>query len=77
MSVTINDGQLAATFDQTTEPISLRSPDGRFLGTFLPRLPNEPDIDFAEIEREIADPNTKWHTAEEVMARLQELKCSR
>ena len=74
MSVTINDGQLAATFGQTTEPISLRTPDGRFLGMFTPRLPNEPDIDYEELAREAADPNTKWYTAAEVMARLQELK---
>ena len=74
MSVTINDGQLAATLDQVRGPVQVRSADGRILGVFTPWLP--PGVTEEELQREAADHSGRHYTAEEVMARLRELRCS-
>ncbi|WP_020471838.1 hypothetical protein [Zavarzinella formosa] len=75
MSVTIADGQLAAIFARVAGPVEVRSPDGRVLGMFTPQSA-EPVVSPEEIERLLADPKTRWHTVEEVQARLRELRCS-
>ena len=76
MSITLTDG-LADEFGRADEPVEVRAPDGRLLGTFTPakRLP-EPDISEEELRR-LEDPNSgKWYTAAEVEAKLRELRCS-
>ena len=63
MSITITD-DLADEFGRAGEPVEVRAPDGRVLGTFTPRLP-EPDISEEEMQR-LEDPNSgKWYTAAE------------
>jgi hypothetical protein len=76
MSITIT-GELADEFGRADEPVEIRAPDGRLLGTFTPtaRLP-EPEISEEEL-RELEDPKKgKWYTAAEVEAKLRELRCS-
>ncbi len=73
MSITITD-DLADEFGKAGEPVEVRGPDGRLLGTFLPRYPGEPDISEEEMQR-LEDPTTgKWYTGEEVEAKLRELR---
>jgi hypothetical protein len=78
MSITITDEAAAAALATAKGPQELRGPDGRLLGQFMPaprpgmRFP-ELGITDEELERIQNDPNTKWYTAEEVMARLREL----
>lgn len=76
MSITITS-DLADEFGRAGEPVEIRAPDGRILGTFTPvRRPPEPDISEEEMQR-LEDPNTgKWYTAVEVAAKLRELRCS-
>jgi hypothetical protein len=60
----------------------LRSPDGRFLGQFIPAESSadyfpEFGITYSELRRQINDPSTKRCTPEQVMARLREIdRCS-
>ena len=73
MSITITD-DLAGEFGRAAEPVEVRAPDGRLLGTFLPRHPSEPDISEEEMRR-LEDPTTgKWYTAAEIEAKLRELR---
>jgi len=57
----------------------LCAPDGRVLGQFVPVEPSKkmsfPEFGMTdeELDRIENDPNQKWYTAEEVMARLREL----
>ena len=75
MSITIT-GALADEFGRAGEPVEVRAPDGRVLGTFTPRPP-EPDISEEELQRLENDTTGKWYTAAEVEAKLRELRCSR
>lgn len=76
MSITITGG-LADEFGRAGEPIELRGPDGRILGTFTPvKRPPEPDISEEELQRIENDKTGKWYTAAEVEAKLRELRCS-
>jgi len=80
MTLTIPDPSIAATFaDATGFGVEVRGPDGRLLGRFTPAP--RPGMSFpelgvtdAELDREIADPNTQWVTAEVVNARMRELR---
>jgi hypothetical protein len=79
MSVTIHDEATAATLGQTVGvEVEVYGPDGRLLGRFTPAP--RPGVSFPELgvtddelEREIRDPNVKWYTGEEVMARLRQI----
>ena len=82
MSILIRDEPTVAVLANVTEPEDVRAPDGRLLGQFIPAP--KPKMSFPEfgvtdeeLERELNDPNTKWVTPEEVMARLREIdRCS-
>jgi len=80
MSFVINDPTAVHTFATTKDPIELKAPDGRVLGQFVPVDPSKkmsfPEFGMTdeEILREDNDPNTKWHTADEVMERLRQLR---
>jgi len=74
MSITIT-GVLADEFGRADEPVEIRAPDGRVLGTFTPatRFP-EPNMSEEEL-RQLEDPATdKWYTAAEVEAKLREVR---
>ncbi len=80
MAVTIRDENSVAVLAATTGvEVEIRGPDGLLLGYFTPAP--RPGMSFpelgipdAEIDRLIADPNTKWVSGEEVMARLNSLR---
>lgn len=73
MSITIT-AELVGSFATAREAVAVRGPDGYLLGTFLPRWPGEPDISEEEQQRLENDPNVKCYTAEEVEAKLRELR---
>jgi hypothetical protein len=79
MSVQIHDAKAVAVLALATAPVELRAPDGRVLGQFVPVEPSKrmsfPEFGMTdeELERLDNDPNQKWYTADEVMARLREL----
>jgi hypothetical protein len=76
MSITIT-GELADEFGRADEPVEVRAPDGRVLGTFTPAKPlPEPDISEEELQRIENDTTGKWYTAAEVEAKLRALRCS-
>jgi hypothetical protein len=76
MSITIT-GELADEFGRVGEPVEIRAPDGRVLGTFMPvKHPPIPDISEEELQRIENDTTGKWYTAAEVEAKLRELRCS-
>jgi hypothetical protein len=79
MSIIIADQQTAALLQTANGPAEVRTADGGLLGKFIPAP--RPGLSFPEIgltdeelERRVNDPNATWHTAEEVMARLRELR---
>lgn len=80
MTVTIPDETIAATFAAVTGVgVEVRGPDGVLLGWLTPAP--RPGMSFPELgvtdeelDREIADPNTQWVTAEQVNARMRELR---
>ena len=82
MSILIRDEPTVADFVSATEPEDVRGPDGRLLGQFIPApkpkmsMP-ECGLTDEELDRRLNDPNAKWYTPEEVMARLREIdRCS-
>ena len=80
MTLTIPDQSIAATFaDATGSGVEVRGPDGQLLGRFTPaprpgRMFPEFGVTDEEMTRELNDPDAKWVTAEEVNARLRELR---
>lgn len=82
MSILIRDEAAIHELVTANEPQELRSPDGRLLGKFIPAdlegdVFPEFGMKYSEMLREINDPATKWHTPDEVMARLREIdRCS-
>jgi len=80
MPFVIEDRRAIEAFAEATQPIELRSPDGRLLGQFVPVEPSKkmsfPEFGMTdeEIFRQDNDPNTKWYTADEVMERLRQLR---
>jgi hypothetical protein len=80
MSILIADEQLAAKLDGAEGPVEICSRDGRRLGFFTPAKPAqhrpEPRISEQEAQRRLSDPNGRWYTADEVAARMRELRCS-
>jgi hypothetical protein len=82
MSIQIRDESTAAALAKAADPQDLRGPDGKLIGRFIPvgkltlSFP-ELDITDEELLQRMNDPNAKWHTPEEVMARLREIdRCS-
>jgi len=80
MSIQIHDEATLAALTAATDPQDVCAPDGRLLGQFVP-APKLTFEDFGvtveELERVRTDPNTKWYTPDEVMARLREIdRCS-
>jgi hypothetical protein len=82
MSIQIRDEETVAALAGATEPQEVRAPDGRVLGQFIPTSKSKmsfPELGITddELERLVNDPNAKWVTPEEVMARLREIdRCS-
>jgi len=80
MILTIPDRTVAASFATATGTgVEVRGPDGQLLGRFDPAP--RPGMSFPELgitdeefRSELDDPNTTWVTAEEVNARLRELR---
>jgi hypothetical protein len=82
MSIVIRDEPTAAALAKAADPQDVRGPDGKLIGRFIPvakltlSFP-ELDITDEELRQRMNDPNAKWHTPEEVMARLREIdRCS-
>lgn len=74
MFITIN-GTLADEFGRAGEPVEVRAPGGRLLGTFTPnQRPPEPCISEEELLRRESDTTGKWYTAAEVEAKLRGLR---
>jgi hypothetical protein len=82
MSITILDESTAAALATASSPQDILGPNGVVLGQFIPAsLPKVSFPEFGvtdeEIDRQLADPNERWFTPEEVMARLREIdRCS-
>ncbi|HET6573902.1 MAG TPA: hypothetical protein VFG68_09890 [Fimbriiglobus sp.] len=78
MPITIRDETTAATLAATDTPQELLGPDGQVLGRFLPAIPGMRFPEFGvtdeEMDRRLNDPNAKWVTGDEVMARLRSLR---
>lgn len=76
MSITIPDDRLAAELAQVGAPVEVRAPDGQYLGEFTPARLKCPPINISEEElrRRENDTTGKWYTAEEVEAKLRELR---
>jgi hypothetical protein len=83
MSITIVDESTAAALATASSPQEIHGPNGILLGQFIPAA--VPKVSFPEfgitddeLNRQLNDPNARWHTPEEVMARLREIdRCSR
>jgi hypothetical protein len=81
MSILIADEQLAAKLDRADGPVEICTRDGRRLGFFSPAKPAqhrlEPRISLEEGERRLNDPNGEWFTADQVAARMRDVRCGR
>ena len=79
MSLTITDPQTVAALATATGPeLDVRGPDGQLLGQFVPAprpgmMFPEFGITDEEMDRRLNDPDG-WVTAEEVNAKLRELR---
>lgn len=82
MVVKIQDPTALAAMQAARSPIEVHTPDGRYLGRFIPgdesNRMSYPEFGFtdAELERRERDPGVRWYTADEVMARLRQLRKS-
>jgi hypothetical protein len=80
MVVKIQDQSAIATMKAAKSPVELLASDGSYLGRFIPGDESNrmsfPEFGFtdAELERRANDPGVKWYTADEVMARLRQLR---
>ncbi len=70
-TILVADGDWAKKLDKLDEPVEICTPDGKRLGFFTPAKPR---VDQDELDQREIDPNTKWYTAEQVMAKLKELR---
>ena len=79
MTMTSRDLETATALAGTAGSVEVRWPDGRILGQFMPaprpgmRFP-ELGITDEEMDRRLNDPDAKWVTGDEVMARLHSLR---
>jgi hypothetical protein len=80
MSLTITDPATLAALVAATEPqVELRGPDGQLLGRYTPAprpgmMFPELGMTDEELDRLESNPNAKWYTVDEVMARLRSLR---
>jgi hypothetical protein len=79
MVVKLQDQNAIAALEAAKVPVDVQTADGRYIGRFIPVDPSNkmsfPEFGLTdeELERLENDPNQKWYTADEVMARLREL----
>lgn len=78
MSITIADESTLAALESASGPQEVRAANGKLLGQFIPAsVAAAPFPEFGvsveELERQLTDPNSRWHTPEQVMARLREI----
>jgi hypothetical protein len=82
MPIMILDESTATALATASTPQEVLGPTGAVLGQFIPAsLPKVSFPEFSvtddELERQLNDPNSRWHTPEEVMARLRQIdQCS-
>jgi hypothetical protein len=80
MTVTIQDSAAVAALASTTGiEVEVRGPDGQLLGRFTPAprpgmMFPELGITDEEMDNRLNDPNAKWVTGDEVIARLRSLR---
>jgi hypothetical protein len=82
MAITILDESTATALATASTPQEVLGPTGAVLGQFSPA--SMPKVSFPEfgitddeLDQQLNDPNEKWVTPEEVMARLREIdRCS-
>jgi hypothetical protein len=80
MVVRIQDPNAIAAMRAAKSPVEVESADGTYLGRFVPgdetNKMTYPEFGFtdAELERRANDPGVRWYTADEVMARLRQLR---
>jgi hypothetical protein len=80
--VRIQDDKTVAALESAKAPVDVQTADGRYLGRFIPGNESNrmsyPEFGFtdAELERRANDPDVRWYTADEVMARLRQLRKS-
>jgi hypothetical protein len=76
--VKITDPTLATTLRQASEPMTIWGPEGVVIGYFSPAKPSYRHIaiplDEEELRRREQDDKGPWIPAEQVLAKLQELK---
>jgi hypothetical protein len=74
MPTIVADEQMAEKL-RVEGPREVRTADGRLLGRFTPARMSCPVVGLTdeELDERLNDPNAKWYTADEVMARLREL----
>ncbi len=77
MSITINDANLLAQLTAGSA-VEIKNAAGEVVGQFFParageRWIHEFGVTIEELERIRDDPNAKWYTPEQVMARLREI----
>ena len=78
--MTIHDAAAVAVLASTIGvEVEVRGPDGQLLGRFTPAprpgmMFPELGITDDEMDRRLNDPNAKWMTGEEVVARLRSLQ---
>jgi hypothetical protein len=75
MPTIVVDEQTAAKL-HVEGPHEVRTADGRLLGRFTPAKMSCPEVGLTdeELDERLNDPNAKWYTTDEVMARLRELR---
>lgn len=71
MSVTIPDAAIAAELTARPLTVDVYGPDGTLLGKFTPHLKLK--LTDREVIERSERPGVKWHTPDEVMARLREI----
>lgn len=80
MTITVRDEATAAALAAATGvELEVRGPNGELLGCFTPAprpgmMFPELGVTDEEMFRRLNDPNAKWVTGEEVMARLRSLR---
>ena len=77
MSVTITDSALLAKLTAGSA-VEIKNGDGQVIGQFVPsEKPKtgfpEFGVTLEELEQKLTNPNAKWYTPEQVMARLREI----
>jgi hypothetical protein len=80
MVVKIQDPSAIAVMRAAKTPVEVQTADGKYLGRFIPgdesNRMSYPEFGFtdAELVRRANDPDVRWYTADEVMARLRQLR---